>query len=181
MFRRSNNPRKVEIVFSVQFSFRNFGGSFILRLAIRVLDLCGRSLVGYRTFNAVCSSYSGLTDVCVRLRMSFQGQSKRQPKISWSHIRASWDSIEVAHQPWQEGKILRSFVSVYLFQLHFKRDEFLGRINEMVYFLPFSRSELLTLVTRELDFWSKMVCIVFAPKTSMNLCRIYDGRTREYP
>ncbi|XP_015758800.1 PREDICTED: caseinolytic peptidase B protein homolog [Acropora digitifera] len=26
----------------------------------------------------------------------------------------------------------------------------------MVYFLPFSRSELLTLVTRELDFWSKM-------------------------
>lgn len=29
----------------------------------------------------------------------------------------------------------------------------------MVYFLPFSRSELITLVTRELDFWSKMVCI----------------------
>ena len=69
MFRRSNNPRKVEIVFSVQFSFPNFGGSFISRLAIRVLDLCGRSLVGYRTFNAVCSSYSGLTDVCVRLRI----------------------------------------------------------------------------------------------------------------
>ena len=42
-------------------------------------------------------------------------------------------------------------------QLHFRRDEFLGRINEMVYFLPFSRSELLSLVTRELDFWSKMV------------------------
>ncbi|XP_015776405.1 PREDICTED: caseinolytic peptidase B protein homolog [Acropora digitifera] len=43
-----------------------------------------------------------------------------------------------------------------ILKLHFKRDEFLGRINEMVYFLPFSRSELLTLVTRELDFWSKM-------------------------
>lgn len=38
---------------------------------------------------------------------------------------------------------------------HFRRDEFLGRINEMVYFLPFSRSELIKLVTKELDFWAK--------------------------
>ena len=29
---------------------------------------------------------------------------------------------------------------------HFKRDEFLGRINEMVYFVPFSRQELAQLV-----------------------------------
>jgi ATP-dependent Clp protease ATP-binding subunit ClpB len=38
---------------------------------------------------------------------------------------------------------------------HFKRDEFLGRINEFVYFLPFSRSELITLVTKELEFWAQ--------------------------
>ncbi|XP_067138665.1 mitochondrial disaggregase-like [Centruroides vittatus] len=38
---------------------------------------------------------------------------------------------------------------------HFRRDEFLGRINEMVYFLPFSRSELLKLVSKELEFWAK--------------------------
>ena len=38
---------------------------------------------------------------------------------------------------------------------HFKRDEFLGRINEMVYFLPFSRSELNQLVVKELEFWAK--------------------------
>ncbi|UXI23121.1 Sars1 allergen SMIPP-C [Sarcoptes scabiei] len=38
---------------------------------------------------------------------------------------------------------------------HFKRDEFLGRINEMVYFLPFSRSELHQLVLRELKLWSQ--------------------------
>jgi len=38
---------------------------------------------------------------------------------------------------------------------HFRRDEFLGRINEIVYFLPFSRSELISLVERELDFWSE--------------------------
>ncbi|GAB6029005.1 hypothetical protein CHUAL_004793 [Chamberlinius hualienensis] len=38
---------------------------------------------------------------------------------------------------------------------HFRRDEFLGRINEIVYFLPFSHSELLKLVNKELEFWAK--------------------------
>jgi ATP-dependent Clp protease ATP-binding subunit ClpB len=40
---------------------------------------------------------------------------------------------------------------------HFRRDEFLGRINEIVYFLPFSQSELLQLVTKELTFWAQKV------------------------
>lgn len=43
---------------------------------------------------------------------------------------------------------------------HFKRDEFLGRINEIVYFLPFSRRELLQLVGRELNVWAKRVCFI---------------------
>lgn len=38
---------------------------------------------------------------------------------------------------------------------HFRRDEFLGRINEIVYFLPFSHSELLQLVAKELHFWAQ--------------------------
>ncbi|CAH1159705.1 unnamed protein product [Phaedon cochleariae] len=38
---------------------------------------------------------------------------------------------------------------------HFKRDEFLGRINEIVYFLPFSRNELIQLVTWELQCWAQ--------------------------
>ncbi|KAK0073001.1 hypothetical protein PV325_010397, partial [Microctonus aethiopoides] len=37
---------------------------------------------------------------------------------------------------------------------HFRRDEFLGRINEIIYFLPFSRSELIKLVARELEAWA---------------------------
>ncbi|XP_031834752.1 mitochondrial disaggregase [Nomia melanderi] len=37
---------------------------------------------------------------------------------------------------------------------HFRRDEFLGRINEIVYFLPFSRSELIKLVAKELEAWA---------------------------
>ncbi|XP_013790340.1 caseinolytic peptidase B protein homolog [Limulus polyphemus] len=38
---------------------------------------------------------------------------------------------------------------------HFQRDEFLGRINEIVYFLPFSRSELIKLADKEMEFWAK--------------------------
>ncbi|KAG8302298.1 hypothetical protein J6590_045552 [Homalodisca vitripennis] len=38
---------------------------------------------------------------------------------------------------------------------HFGRDEFLGRINEIVYFLPFSNSELNKLVSKELGTWAK--------------------------
>lgn len=38
---------------------------------------------------------------------------------------------------------------------HFQRDEFLGRINEIVYFVPFSRQELLKLVKAELERWAK--------------------------
>ncbi|KAJ1529318.1 hypothetical protein ONE63_006109 [Megalurothrips usitatus] len=39
---------------------------------------------------------------------------------------------------------------------HFRRDEFLGRINEIVYFLPFSETELSELVQKELQRWSKI-------------------------
>jgi len=42
-----------------------------------------------------------------------------------------------------------------ILKYHFGRDEFLGRINEIVYFLPFSKSELIHLVERELVFWAE--------------------------
>ncbi|XP_075704273.1 mitochondrial disaggregase [Rhinoderma darwinii] len=42
-----------------------------------------------------------------------------------------------------------------ILKAHFRRDEFLGRINEIVYFLPFCRSELSLLVLQELNSWAK--------------------------
>ncbi|XP_073404576.1 mitochondrial disaggregase isoform X2 [Dendrobates tinctorius] len=42
-----------------------------------------------------------------------------------------------------------------ILKAHFRRDEFLGRINEIVYFLPFCRSELSQLVLKELNMWAK--------------------------
>lgn len=58
----------------------------------------------------------------------------------------------------EDIKISRDFkdnVVKPILKRHFKRDEFLGRINEVVYFLPFSRSELFQLVERELSVWAK--------------------------
>ena len=71
---------------------------------------------------------------------------------------------------------VRKEKSSFLWQLHFRRDEFLGRINEMVYFLPFSRSELITLVTRELNFWAKMVC----KSVFTMIPRIFSWRSRVF-
>ncbi|XP_075054450.1 mitochondrial disaggregase [Mixophyes fleayi] len=42
-----------------------------------------------------------------------------------------------------------------ILKAHFRRDEFLGRINEIVFFLPFCRSELSQLVLKELNSWAK--------------------------
>lgn len=44
---------------------------------------------------------------------------------------------------------------------HFKRDEFLGRINEIVYFLPFSETELKSIVQRELMYWQELVRLTY--------------------
>ena len=39
---------------------------------------------------------------------------------------------------------------------HFKRDEFLGRIDEILYFLPFNNKELKELTVKELNKWNKI-------------------------
>ncbi|XP_039248164.2 mitochondrial disaggregase-like [Styela clava] len=58
--------------------------------------------------------------------------------------------------PSQYSSVSRSFkenVVQPILKRHFGRDEFLGRINEFVYFLPFSDNELIELVERELEMW----------------------------
>ncbi|UYV68168.1 CLPB [Cordylochernes scorpioides] len=53
------------------------------------------------------------------------------------------------------SKHFKELVVQPILKAHFRRDEFLGRINEIVYFLPFSRNELLLLVEKELEYWAK--------------------------
>ncbi|XP_010180034.1 PREDICTED: caseinolytic peptidase B protein homolog, partial [Mesitornis unicolor] len=58
------------------------------------------------------------------------------------------DKITISKQ--FKEKVIRPILKA-----HFRRDEFLGRINEIVYFLPFCHSELIQLVNKELTFWAK--------------------------
>uniref|UniRef100_A0AAZ3RWE2 Uncharacterized protein n=1 Tax=Oncorhynchus tshawytscha TaxID=74940 RepID=A0AAZ3RWE2_ONCTS len=73
---------------------------------------------------------------------------------------ASDDIAQHALQLRQEAQELsrRKLLTAPFLQTMFRRgmmDEFLGRINEIVYFLPFCPSELQQLVSKELNFWAK--------------------------
>ncbi|XP_050532008.1 caseinolytic peptidase B protein homolog isoform X2 [Daktulosphaira vitifoliae] len=66
---------------------------------------------------------------------------------------------EIKNEPSNEMYISRNFkdkVVKPILKKHFKRDEFLGRINEIVYFLPFSERELKMIVQKELKHWQDM-------------------------
>ncbi|XP_037093246.1 caseinolytic peptidase B protein homolog [Pollicipes pollicipes] len=59
------------------------------------------------------------------------------------------------HRARQHLRTFKETVVQPILKRHFLRDEFLGRINEIVYFLPsFSRPELRLLVARELQLWA---------------------------
>lgn len=66
------------------------------------------------------------------------------------------DDDDVRQEVEEQITISRTFkdrVVQPILKRHFKRDEFLGRITEMVYFLPFSQGELHELVLKELEYW----------------------------
>eukprot|EP00127_Corallochytrium_limacisporum_P005060 Clim_evm15s198 gene=Clim_evmTU15s198 len=53
------------------------------------------------------------------------------------------------------SKSFREQIVMPILKAHFQRDEFLGRIDEILYFLPFSDAEVHQLVTLELDRWNR--------------------------
>lgn len=72
------------------------------------------------------------------------------------------------------SKFFKEKVVQPILKRHFGRDEFLGRINEIVYFLPFSRPELMKLVEREMKFWSQKA------KDKHNLDIIWDKQVLHF-
>ncbi len=79
---------------------------------------------------------------------------KEAEEVAKARYSGKIDDIEVTENV-TVSKHFKEKVIRPILKRHFKRDEFLGRINEMVYFLPFSRSELNQLVVKELEFWAK--------------------------
>ncbi|KAI9344722.1 P-loop containing nucleoside triphosphate hydrolase protein [Pilaira anomala] len=58
----------------------------------------------------------------------------------------------------QQISLSRQFIQHVIYPIlyeHFRRDEFLGRINEVLFFLPFSEEELREITSRELSRWAE--------------------------
>ncbi|XP_057184375.1 caseinolytic peptidase B protein homolog, partial [Triplophysa rosa] len=85
----------------------------------------------------------------LQLRREAQEQSRRRLAENLDDVQKS-ENITISSTFKEE--MIRPILKA-----HFRRDEFLGRINEIVYFLPFCHSELIQLVTKELNYWAKKV------------------------
>ncbi|XP_018537082.1 caseinolytic peptidase B protein homolog isoform X1 [Lates calcarifer] len=83
----------------------------------------------------------------LQLRQEAEEVSRRKLADNLEDVQKS-DDIKISRQ-------FKESVIRPILKAHFRRDEFLGRINEIVYFLPFCHSELLQLVSKELSFWAK--------------------------
>jgi len=88
----------------------------------------------------------------------YEEKKKKKPPL----INSTIPSDDTNQQQEDDGKsritVSKQFkdkVVKPILKRHFRRDEFLGRINEMVYFLPFSKSEINKLLLKELEFWKK--------------------------
>uniref|UniRef100_T1JLA4 Uncharacterized protein n=1 Tax=Strigamia maritima TaxID=126957 RepID=T1JLA4_STRMM len=79
---------------------------------------------------------------------------KEAEEIGTQRLAGKISDVELVEKVTISKKFKEKVVQPIL-KRHFRRDEFLGRINEIVYFLPFSRSELLKLVMKEMEFWAK--------------------------
>ncbi|XP_026302171.1 caseinolytic peptidase B protein homolog [Apis mellifera] len=86
-----------------------------------------------------------IADHAVQLREEAQRVEKKQD-INCD-VEEDSEQIEISRK--FKDEVVRPILKT-----HFGRDEFLGRINEIVYFLPFSQSELIKLVAKELEAWA---------------------------
>uniref|UniRef100_A0A8C4K3S5 ClpB family mitochondrial disaggregase n=1 Tax=Dromaius novaehollandiae TaxID=8790 RepID=A0A8C4K3S5_DRONO len=84
----------------------------------------------------------------LQLRQEAMEMSKKRIAENLGTDVQMTDKITISKQ--FKEKVIRPILKA-----HFRRDEFLGRINEIVYFLPFCHSELIQLVNKELNFWAK--------------------------
>uniref|UniRef100_A0A4W4EAU6 Clp ATPase C-terminal domain-containing protein n=1 Tax=Electrophorus electricus TaxID=8005 RepID=A0A4W4EAU6_ELEEL len=83
----------------------------------------------------------------LQLRQEAQEQSRRRMADNLDDVQKG-EKVTIS-------KKFKDDVIRPILKAHFRRDEFLGRINEIVYFLPFCHSELIQLVSKELNYWAK--------------------------
>lgn len=102
-----------------------------------------------------------------------------QSRLNGLNDRSKSEKSDYQEQITLSRKFKDSIVKPIL-RRHFMRDEFLGRINEMVYFLPFSVKELRQLVVKELEFWAARASkknnleVTWDDKVVDVICKGYD-------
>uniref|UniRef100_A0A8C4Q1P5 ATPase AAA-type core domain-containing protein n=1 Tax=Eptatretus burgeri TaxID=7764 RepID=A0A8C4Q1P5_EPTBU len=89
-----------------------------------------------------------IAEHALQLRAETESSAHHQITNSLDDVQA--ENVMISRQ--FKEKVIRPILKE-----NFRRDEFLGRINEIVYFIPFSHSELLLLVRRELQTWARRV------------------------
>uniref|UniRef100_A0A8C4WQU5 Clp ATPase C-terminal domain-containing protein n=2 Tax=Eptatretus burgeri TaxID=7764 RepID=A0A8C4WQU5_EPTBU len=87
-----------------------------------------------------------IAEHALQLRAETESSAHHQITNSLDDVQA--ENVMISRQ--FKEKVIRPILKE-----NFRRDEFLGRINEIVYFIPFSHSELLLLVRRELQTWAR--------------------------
>ncbi|CAH0759498.1 unnamed protein product [Diatraea saccharalis] len=93
----------------------------------------------------------------LQLRREAEARAAQRTRTqALNDVKETHEKIESTEQETLEvSRHFKDSVVRPILKRHFGRDEFLGRINEIVYFLPFSRQELLTLVQMELVRWAE--------------------------
>ncbi|KHJ47000.1 ATPase family protein [Trichuris suis] len=80
------------------------------------------------------------------LKLRKEAQKLDEQKLSGKLTDAQSSEVTISRQ-------FKEQVVLPILKRNLRRDEFIGRITEIVYFLPFTRTELLQLVAKELEFW----------------------------
>ncbi|EGD74808.1 caseinolytic protease C [Salpingoeca rosetta] len=70
-------------------------------------------------------------------------------------LRKRAEELQGSDEHFSLSKQFKEQIIRPILKAHFKRDEFLGRIDEILYFVPFSKSELNQLVLLELKKWQQ--------------------------
>ena len=72
-------------------------------------------------------------------------------------LRRLIDETEAQGRPEEYRRVMNDFIhEIYPhLKARLKRDEFLGRINQIVVFLPFDRKEIEIMANKELDIWRR--------------------------
>ncbi|UJR30524.1 hypothetical protein I4U23_018053 [Adineta vaga] len=123
----------------------------------RLTDGKGKTIDGKQAIFVMTSNLA--SEEIANYAQDLRREEEKKPPLLNSTI--STDFNDQQHQE-DDGKnritVSKQFkdkVVKPILKKHFRRDEFLGRINEMVYFLPFSKSEINKLLLKELEFWKK--------------------------